>query len=430
MLPPTLLAATGGAPFKAASHSLAGSSLPRRSAYRLDTARVQRRQHFERERPDFLQALKRSPFRGHGNYDEVCSRPGLAIPQPVRYTTRDWYRVLCAWPASQVLRRIWPLVLSLTAWAVLITVMYEAWHFQPLTLTAHGLVGTALGLLLVFRTNSANDRFWEGRKMWEQVVSASREVASMCCCYAKYMGITRVRKVCRLLCAFSVSLTEYLVGPKRREDLVHKFQYSPEEEALISSSSSPPYRIAQMILFEFASVPNSKDGMFTNRERTVMLGMVSKLTHAIAQGERLVQTPIPQSYVRHTSRFLTLWLATLPFGLAQAAGWWTPAIVMAASWALIGIQDLGQGIEHPFDGPQSLPLKVMCDNVRDSVADALQSIAQSNTRGLESVREMVERDIQGQKQEPLAYLHAERRAQWTTDRAQHLALAQGIARPR
>jgi len=344
-------------------------------------------------------------FSGHHDYDEVSARPGFAIPQPVRYTTRDWYRVLLAWPASQVMRRIWPPVLSLTTWAILVTALNLAFPFRPLTLTAHGLVGTALGLLLVFRTNSANDRFWEGRKMWEEVVNSSREIAAMCCCYLKYIGMGSVRKVCRLLCAFAVSLTEYLVGPKRRQETGASFHYTSEEEALINGSSSPPYRIIQMLLLELSAVPNSKDGMFTNRERSALHALVSKLGRTIAQGERLVQTPIPQSYVRHTSRFLTLWLATLPFGLCQVAGWWTPAIVWAASWALIGIQDLGQGIEHPFDGPQSLPMKVMCSSVRDSVADALNCAAQSNSRSLESVREMVERDVQGLPTEGLVAEH-------------------------
>merc|ERR1712118_381377 len=102
------------------------------------------------------------------------------------------------------------------------------------------------------------------------------------------------------------------------------------------------------------------DHLFSNRERAQLNAFVSGLLNSVSQCERLVQTPIPQSYVRHTSRFLSLWLLTLPFGLFAKVQWWTPFVVWAASWALCGIQELGQVIEHPFDGPQSLRLPVLC----------------------------------------------------------------------
>jgi predicted membrane chloride channel (bestrophin family) len=35
-----------------------------------------------------------------------------------------------------------------------------------------------------------------------------------------------------------------------------------------------------------------------------------------------VQTPVPLSYARHTSRFLTFWLWTLPFVLVNDLGFW------------------------------------------------------------------------------------------------------------
>src|SRR5262249_52984287 len=43
--------------------------------------------------------------------------------------------------------------------------------------TVHTLVGVAMGLLLVFRTNSSYDRFWEGRQLWGSVVNETRNLA-------------------------------------------------------------------------------------------------------------------------------------------------------------------------------------------------------------------------------------------------------------
>ena len=108
------------------------------------------------------------------DHDEVAFRSGLAIPQPLRYATRDWLRNIISWPGSPLLRRIAAPVWSFTAWAALVTLATRFVNIPSLTLAPHTLVGTALGLLLVFRTNTANDRFWEGRKMWETVVANTR----------------------------------------------------------------------------------------------------------------------------------------------------------------------------------------------------------------------------------------------------------------
>ena len=47
----------------------------------------------------------------------------------------------------------------------------------PEAATGHSLIGPALGLLLVFRTNSSYDRWWEGRKLWGSIVNTSRNLA-------------------------------------------------------------------------------------------------------------------------------------------------------------------------------------------------------------------------------------------------------------
>lgn len=52
---------------------------------------------------------------------------------------------------------------------------------------------------------------------------------------------------------------------------------------------------------------------FTSRERLAMLALLNDFSSCVGACERIVQTPVPLSYARHTSRFLTLWLWTLPW---------------------------------------------------------------------------------------------------------------------
>uniref|UniRef100_A0A7S1PTC6 Bestrophin homolog n=1 Tax=Alexandrium catenella TaxID=2925 RepID=A0A7S1PTC6_ALECA len=297
-------------------------------------------------------------------------------------------RNILTWPHSPLLRRISAPVTFFTGWSFFVVCLSHLLAFPPLTLAMHSLVGTALGLLLVFRTNTANDRHWEGRKMWEKVVAATREIAALCAAFSGQLGNERLRRIAYLLSAFPICLRQHVCGRyvselTRRDRELPLWRVLPARDlALVQASVSPPTRVAQLLLAETTRIADSPDGFFSNRERCALSGMVSKLLGTVAQCERLVQTPIPQSYVRHTSRFLSLWLVTLPFALCYIVGWWTPLVVWMASWSLCGIQELGQVIEHPFDGPQSLSLSVMSETVHTAMTDTLLTVASQNASGL------------------------------------------------
>lgn len=49
-------------------------------------------------------------------------------------------------------------------------------HFKNATIV-HSLVGFVLSMLLVFRTNTAYERWWEGRRVWGNIVNNSRNLA-------------------------------------------------------------------------------------------------------------------------------------------------------------------------------------------------------------------------------------------------------------
>jgi hypothetical protein len=90
------------------------------------------------------------------------------IPQAERYRGRDWGHILVATHRSLVLRRIRQPLLVNVAWAALVSLVQRATGVPRTSfIQVHALLGSALGLLLVFRTNAAYQRFWEGRVIWE-----------------------------------------------------------------------------------------------------------------------------------------------------------------------------------------------------------------------------------------------------------------------
>src|SRR5262245_15193126 len=96
----------------------------------------------------------------------------------IDYDPHRWWHHFFDLKGSMV-RQILYRVLAVIAWS-LIVVLFDQW-IRPVELPAnvHQLVGVALGLLLVFRTNASYDRFWEGRKHWGGIVNETRNLARL-----------------------------------------------------------------------------------------------------------------------------------------------------------------------------------------------------------------------------------------------------------
>jgi hypothetical protein len=128
-----------------------------------------------------------------------------------RYASKDWWHNTLNLRNSAILRSILFPLLSMTGWSLIITCVYRALlHHGKQSLAEkmcipsgpHSLTVSALGLLLVFRTNSAYQRFSEGRKIWEQILSNSRDLYRLCKLYESDIGTAKLRRVQRLLAAF------------------------------------------------------------------------------------------------------------------------------------------------------------------------------------------------------------------------------------
>lgn len=78
--------------------------------------------------------------------------------------------------------------------------------------TPHTIVGSAMSLLLVFRTNAAYTRFWEGRGIWEGLINKSRDLSRMVASYCEEIGAPMCRRMADLICAFPVALEQHLLG--------------------------------------------------------------------------------------------------------------------------------------------------------------------------------------------------------------------------
>lgn len=174
----------------------------------------------------------------------------------VRYAARDWVKTVVSLPNSMVLKRIAsPLVFNFWVTTCICGLHITAnMHGLPRAVTRvaacvpnlppipHTLLGSALGLLLVFRTNAAYDRFWEARKQWGTVTSECRALASLAC---TFMTPQQALPLLTLIAAFPVILKNYLRGERDVRRL--KALLAPQEVAALAAVvNQPQYMLSRL----------------------------------------------------------------------------------------------------------------------------------------------------------------------------------------
>eukprot|EP00929_Paragymnodinium_shiwhaense_P001387 TRINITY_DN101618_c0_g1_i1.p1 TRINITY_DN101618_c0_g1~~TRINITY_DN101618_c0_g1_i1.p1 ORF type:complete len:676 (-),score=122.25 TRINITY_DN101618_c0_g1_i1:168-2195(-) len=310
------------------------------------------------------------------------------IPQAQRYRSVDWFSNLVSLPNSGLLYRIrrpvsW-MGFSSVCWWCLYLVLKPQGLFPSLGMRAHLLLGSALGLLLVFRTNTAYSRFWEGRRIWEQILDVGRDLTRATVLYTNQLGPDTSAKICRLVQAFPFCMIEHLRGkadPKLRSKLDRLLRSDVGHEGTIITeyelplSANRPLFIINHLANAINQAANDEAGLWTNRERGYFFTMVDKLSATIGACERLVQTPVPLSYVRHTSRFLSLFMLSLPWAVIEEVGFLTVPLTLFVAWALFGILEIGLVIEDPFQGV--IKLEVVADTLEQDIAETRRFIRQS-----------------------------------------------------
>ncbi|CAE7831777.1 unnamed protein product [Symbiodinium sp. CCMP2592] len=286
------------------------------------------------------------------------------LRSPERVTSADWFGTLLLIPKSRVLDRISGPLLWMTVVATVISTLHCCCGMPGLpTMQVHTLLGSGLSLLLVFRTNSAYQRFQEGRKIWNDILDLTRDLALSVGLFRKEAGPKRIRIIRTSIQAFPFAMQEH-VRAKESTNIKQRLNWLLEEmhQARLelsgrskSSGSGPkaprgprppnrPLHIISRLLNVVNSIPDC-EGTFTNRERVWLLSMVTALSHTVGRCERLVQTPVPLSYARHTARFVSVWTLTLPFALVSSYRWLTGPCVAFVTWALFGILEIGNLIE-------------------------------------------------------------------------------------
>jgi putative membrane protein len=256
-------------------------------------------------------------------------------------------------------------------------------------MSSEGFAGatTAIAILAGFRLNASYGRYEESRIFWGDTNNTIRDLAGQTMMWMKDSNQrARMLKLCK---AYPVALMFHLnekgchhsmkravpATPNFKDRVQAEFEaelsdiYSDGKDmADFRRISQAKYRGANTPLDVLTCMRETIAGSVGTVDAIYVRGMdeqCQRLCASFGASERVLRTPLPTGFTRHSSRLLAIWSSTLPFALYPAMGpWLTVPTVIITTYAVLGIEDLGVQLEEPFD---ILPLRQYSDGMFDSV---------------------------------------------------------------
>ncbi|HNV73846.1 MAG: hypothetical protein IPF87_15655 [Gemmatimonadetes bacterium] len=268
----------------------------------------------------------------------------------ITYDPKNWIRILLDFPRSPVFRTLFFDVVGAGVYAALVVWAENAMRLSvPLGPSFLSILGIILGLLLVFRTNTAYDRWWEGRRLWGQLVNVSRGLSHSLDAMLATDAPARATYA-ELLAAFPATLAQHLRAARNVE---------------------APHRPNALLRGLFAQVHDDvRQGALPREAIVALTPMLATFDDVCGACERIRNTPIPFSYSSYIKQFVVLYALVMPFGLAREFGYGTVIASMFTFFATMGLELLATEIEEPFGGDRNdLPLDDLADRIaRDTRA--------------------------------------------------------------
>lgn len=215
-----------------------------------------------------------------------------------------------------------------------------------LPLAPYELVGAALGLLLVLRTNAGYDRWWEARKLWGGIVNQSRNLAIMGLTYGPNDETWRHNFV-RLIAVFPHTACMTLRGERSCEALESLVSKELVQEILTTKHPAVTVVLKLATLLRQACEIHKMDRFFflqADRERALLIDYLGAC-------ERILKTPLALAYSIKIRRFIALFILTLPFALMHSFDnvVLIPLVTMLAAYPLFSLDQLGIELQNPFN---------------------------------------------------------------------------------
>jgi putative membrane protein len=290
------------------------------------------------------------------------------------YNPKEWVQAVFYAHKSDTVRKLWPYLIfaALFSWGVAyleleyLKISEKSW-VKNITVV-HSLLGFALSLLLVFRTNTAYDRWWEGRKQWGALVNASRNLAIKLDAMIPDKEHAKRDFFRRIIPVYAQSLAAYL----RSDYTTFMLDDKEHPELELDDKKHRPNQVAALL---FRGIFDLKKDKIISDADYRMLDVESRnFTEVCGACERIKNTPIPQSYTSFLKKFVVIYTLSLPTGFVFSIGYFVALAVPFVFYVLASLELIAESIEDPFGTDSAdLPLEKMSSNIKKHVEEIIRA---------------------------------------------------------
>jgi putative membrane protein len=288
------------------------------------------------------------------------------------YNPKDWYSFFKL-DRADTLKKLYPLILFVAIYSWLIAFLEleflklsERSAVKNITIM-HTLLSFAISMLLVFRTNTAYDRWWEGRKLWGTLVNTSRNLAIKLNAILDPADVVNRKFFRKSIAMYASVLSHHLDSEQTR--LALDEQEHPEL-AHLDKNKHVPNQVAGVMIARVNRL--YEEGKIKGDQLIIMNHELETFTNVCGACERIKNTPIPFSYSTFLKRFIFIYVMTLPYSLVFSIGYLTIPVVALIFYVLASLELIAEEIEDPFGGDANdLPTRKIADNIRKHIAEIL-----------------------------------------------------------
>lgn len=290
----------------------------------------------------------------------------------ISYNPKKWVRFIFSLHKVDTIRKMFPLLMAMVVYSWLVAFL-EIEYFQlsensqlKNVSLIHSLLGFAISILLVFRTNTAYDRWWEGRRHWGALVNNCRNLAAKLSVILPQGDPSR-QLFAQLIASFPFALMAHLQSEEIRWMLdENKHPEIPN----FNRNGHVPSQLSTSIFKQLQQMYEQKK--ISGEQLLFLNNEASSLLDICGACERIKNTPIPFSYTVFIKKFIFLYVLTLPIGLTFSLGYITIPVVAFVFYVLGSLELIAEEIEEPFGkDANDLPMQRISENIKRNVEEIL-----------------------------------------------------------
>lgn len=282
------------------------------------------------------------------------------------YNTKHFLKILVSLHKSDTMKILFPTMILMAVYSY--GVQYLEVEYLHLTSKSkvsnvgliHSLLGFVLSLLLVFRTNTAYDRWWEGRKLWGKLVNDTRNFAVK---INMILSDDRdsANQIARYLKYYPHFLAKHLSQESTR--LALDEDYSEIEKSLRNHGPTD-----LVILLTHKLHQLKKEGKISDVEMLYLDTQISGFLDVCGGCERIKNTPIPYSYSSFIKKFIILYVLALPIAYVINLGFFMIPLTVFVYYVLMSLELIAEEIEDPFNNDENdIPMETIAQNIERNV---------------------------------------------------------------